>query len=171
MPAPTYFLIASNTVGSGGAASVTFSSIPTTYTDLIIKISSRTNRAAIEDLTYLRFNGDAGGNYNGKQIYLDGPGANSSGGADYGITFYANGNTTTANTFSNAEVVVPSYRSASNKLASVDAVTENNGTYVTDVLRSGIWNNTAAITSISLTPNFGTFVQNSTFTLYGISNA
>jgi hypothetical protein len=168
---PTYTKIASNTVGAGGVASVTFSSIPNIYTDLLLKISARSTRADISDIMYIRFNGDTGGNYNGKQIYADGAGVNSSGGADTAITFYANGDSSTANIFGSAEIVIPNYLSSNFKSVSVDEVTENNGTYVAFILRAGIWSSTAAITSLSVTSNIGIFKQHSTFTLYGISNA
>jgi len=168
---PTYTFIASNTVGSGGAASVTFSSIPATYTDLIIKISARTTRSAIEDSIFLRFNGDSASNYVRKNIYGDGTSIVSGDGAYNSIDFYACGDTATANTFGNAEIIIPSYASANNKSLSIDGVTENNATSTTTLFKSGIWNNTSAITTISFTPNVGTFKQYSTFTLYGISNA
>ena len=60
--ANTYTLIASNTVGSGGAASISFSSIPSTYTDLLVKISTRDNTGSFNDML-LTFNGS--GSYTG----------------------------------------------------------------------------------------------------------
>jgi len=168
---PTYTLIGSNTVGSGGAASVTFSSIPATYTDLVVKLSARTTRAYLEDSVFLRFNSDSASNYVRRNIYSDGATVASGGGSYTSIDFYVCGDTATASTFGNAEIYIPNYTGANYKSVSFDGVTENNATTALSLLEAGIWNSTSAITSISLTPNAGTFKQYSTFTLYGISNA
>ena len=63
MANPTMTLIASNTVGSGGVASVTFSSIPATYTDLILKSSSRDTTTSVSAQINIQFNGDTAANY------------------------------------------------------------------------------------------------------------
>jgi len=55
--ANTFELIYSATVGSGGAADITFNTIPSTYTDLCVKISSRSNRSATDDFLKIWFNG------------------------------------------------------------------------------------------------------------------
>ena len=54
--ANTYIKIASNTVGSGGVSSITFSSIPQTYTDLVIKASVRTSRGFTNDALSIKLN-------------------------------------------------------------------------------------------------------------------
>jgi hypothetical protein len=72
--APTdYESIATTTVGAGGAASVTFSSIPSTYSHLQIRLMGRTNRAATLDNVKITFNSDTGANY--KAHYLAGDGS------------------------------------------------------------------------------------------------
>jgi len=168
--ANTYTLLETITVGAAGATSVTFNSIPQTgYTDLVLKVSARTTRAYLEDSALMRFNGDSGSNYTKKILYADGATPASGGGTSTNLDFYVCGDTATASTFGNTEITIPNYRSSNYKSVSIDAVTENNATTALTWLEAGSWNNTAAITTISLTPNSGTYKQYSTFSLYGVS--
>jgi hypothetical protein len=166
----TYSLIASNTVGGAGAASVTFSSIAATYTDLLIKVSARTNRSAYDEVIGVSFNGSTS-SFSWKLLNGSDPVANSASGTTNIMAGRAVSATSTASTFSNADVYIPNYTSANYKSFSVDSVIENNSTTLYDVdLHVGLWSNTAAITSIALTPfSGGSFVQYSNFYLYGIS--
>jgi hypothetical protein len=151
------------TVGSGGAASIDFTSIPQTYTDLKIVISGRSSSTPAEGM-YIAFNGSTS-NFSGR--YLIGDGANASSGvlARYvGSIFGAVG---TANVFNNTEVYIPNYTSSNNKSFSVDNVAENNATTGYQNLIAGLWSSSSAITSISITCTG--FTQHSTATLYGIS--
>jgi hypothetical protein len=162
----TYTLIASNTVGSGGTASVTFSSIAATYTDLVLKISTRTNRSAVTDGLEIRLNG-SGTNHSGRRLTGDGSAAASS------VSVYGNtdGNTATASTFGNAEVYIPNYAGSNNKSFSMDTVSENNATANGMTLNANLWAQTTAVSSIQILMSDGTlFNQYSTFYLYGISN-
>jgi hypothetical protein len=171
---PTYKLISSVTVGSGGAANITFSSIPATFTDLLIKVSARTNRADDSDDLYLTFNGISSG-YSTRN--LEGGGTTVSSDSFAGIStkigrMSQNAANNTANTFGNAEVYIPNYTSSKIKSISIDNVREHNGTYGSLNFIAGLWSYSGqpAITSITFTPN-GNFVQYSTAYLYGISNA
>jgi len=167
--ATTYKLISSVTVGSGGAASMGFTSIPATYTDLVVKVSARDNRALEIDGVLISFNGSTS---NFTNIYLLGDGSSASSGSLARLAANAPGATATASTFSNGEIYIPNYASANYKSLSSDSVTENNATGVSTGLFANLWSDTAAITSITLTPNNGTlFDQYSTAYLYGISNA
>lgn len=166
----TYIQIASNTVGSGGAASVTFSSIPSTYTDLVLKVSGRINNTnpGWYDAN-ITFNG-VGTSYSGKFLYGNGSATVSA--SESSITFRCSSNAATANTFGNAEIYIPNYTSANYKSVSIDQVAENNATLGLDMITASLWSNTAAISSMTLTPiTSNSFMQYSTFTLYGISNA
>lgn len=168
---PTYQLISSVTVGSGGAASMAFSSIPSTYTDLLLKISGRDDRAGVTaNAINLSFNGSTS---NFTYRVLEGNGATAasgSGSTSWGATNV--GPSATASTFSNCEIYIPNYAGSNNKSFSSDFVTENNATTAFTDLLAGLWSQTAAITSITLTPNTGSnFAQYSTAYLYGISNA
>jgi hypothetical protein len=167
---PTFTLIQpAVVVGSGGAASIDFTSIPSTYTDLVIKISARISTAGAASST-IRFNGVTT-NYSSRYLIGAGTAGTSSGSASSIFVDTPADSTYTANSFSNSEVYIPNYAGSTNKSLSVDIVNETNGTVVTQLLLAGLWSNTAAITSISILPGAGSFVQHSTAYLYGVSNA
>jgi len=162
--------ISTVTVGSGGAASIDFTGIPQIYTDLLLKISARTNRAAGYDFPAIKFNGSSAG-YTDKVIY--GSGSNtaseSNNSTSYAFGYFINAATSTSNSFSNSDFYIPNYTSSNNKSMSQEVVYENNGTTAFQSLASNLWSNTSPITSINITPvNGAVFTQYSTFTLYGI---
>jgi hypothetical protein len=165
----TYTLIASNTV-STAVSSITFSSIPATYTDLLLKVSARGATGTTPDLN-LQFNSSSSG-YTARRLEGSGSAASSntyttSGYLGLGVT---NAAAQTSNTFSNQEIYIPNYASANYKSVSVDGVMENNATAATTTLLAGLWSNTAAITAIALFIEGGAnFATYSTFYLYGIS--
>ena len=169
----TFIKIASVTVGSGGAASIDFTSIPSTYTDLCLKISGRSTHSSI-DQTEITFNGSATG-YNYRSIFGDGSSAASYGAGGSAITTYIPlqylpGTAQTSSTFTNGEMYIPNYAGSNHKSVSFDTVEENNATAAYALIYAAIWSNTAAITSIKIDPQNGNFVQYSTAVLYGISN-
>jgi hypothetical protein len=170
MPTPTYTLINSSTVGSGGASAITFSSIPGTYTDLCIKYSLRNTLAANADNVAVTLNGVTAG-YSERLLFGDGSTAtslNRSSRSDMSY-MYQNAANSTSNTFANGEIYIPNYTSSNAKSISVDSVTENNATSANTALEAGLAANvTSAITSISLGSNNGTYVQYSSAYLYGI---
>jgi len=161
----TFTLIASSTVGSGGATDITFSSIPQTYTDLCVKYSVRFNNASPFANTVLRLNGNTS-SYTMIRLYGDGSSASSYSNTD--IFDVADGNTATANTFNSAEFYIPNYTGSTNKSTSGDAVMEQNSSTAQQLLTAGLWSNTAAITSLSLSNAGYNLVQYSTAYLYGI---
>jgi len=173
----TFIKIASVTVGAGGASSIDFTSIPSTYTDLVIKTSVRTDRASGADGLRLRVgNGsvDTGSNYSDR--YLQGDGASVTSGSDTGATWLVAGisvaSTSTASTFSNIEIYFPNYAGSSFKSMSVDGVSENNATTAYTNLAADLWSSTSAINTIKLlSANSANFVQYSTATLYGIKSS
>ena len=173
--ATTYEAIATVTVGSGGASSIAFSSIPNTFTDIKLVISARTNQSAYNDNSIVLFNSDAGANYTTRRVNAEGSTVDSSTATSQNGLYYLNfnGSSATSNTFCNNEMYIPNYTSSNQKSFSVDRAIENNSS--TENLLSifaGIWTGTAAITSISIAPFYGTsFDQHSTATLYGIKNS
>jgi len=171
----TYQKIATVTVGAGGASSIAFSSIPATYTDLKLVISARTNQTSWNDNSIVRFNSDSGNNYSSRRLNGSGSTADSSSNASQDGFYYwnFNGANATASTFSNNEMYIPNYTSSNQKSFSAERVVENNSSTDNMVsLIAGIWTGTAAITSISIAPFYGTlFAQYSTATLYGIKNS
>jgi hypothetical protein len=170
----TYTLISSNVLSSS-AASVTFSAIPATYTDLVLRISARSDRASsVDTLVYLEFNGSSATNYS--MTYLEGSGSAASSGALTASAFtragYMPGSTATANTFGSAEIYIPSYTASQNKPVGAFGVAETNATAITMAAVAGLWSQTAAITSIRvLQPSTALWIAGSSFYLYGISNA
>jgi hypothetical protein len=168
--ATTFTKIADVTVGSGGAASIDFTSIPSTYTDLVLKISSRDGRIAAASDIIIGFNGSTS-SLTFRRLYGDGSNAISTSGS-FGEIGIENASTSTASTFANIEVYIPNYAGSTNKSWSADSVSENNATAAYAQLTAGLWSNTAAITSIKLTAeSSASFVQYSTATLYGVNKS
>ena len=167
--ANTYTLISSVTVGSGGAANMEFTSIPSTYTDLVVKITGRSSGS--DTSIELSFNNNTS-NRTTRYLFGNGSSASSANDTNMYITSSIVPSTSTASTFSNAELYIPNYAGSNNKSSSVDGVSENNATASNMALTANLWSNTAAITSIKLTPaGGGNFVQYSTAYLYGISSS
>ena len=169
--ANTYTLIASSTVGSGGAASIEFTSIPATYTDLVVLASLRSTRGGgnVADIR-AEFNGSTTG-YTAIRLFGDGSSASS------GTSLASLGNAAdqTANTFSSHYFYIPNYTSSNNKSFSLDSAQENNATGAYVTMSAYLWSNTAAITSILIRDfsdgNTNNLVQYSTAYLYGIKNS
>ena len=170
--ANTYTLIASNTVGASSVSTVTFSSIPSTYTDLVIKASLR-SASGVGNYS-VTFNGSSSG-YSERLLYGTGSTAASASQSAASFLWWAintNESGSTASTFASNELYIPNYAGSNHKSLSIDNVTENNGTAASAYLDAGLWANTAAITSIALTVTGGAgFVQYSSFYLYGIKNS
>jgi hypothetical protein len=156
------------TVGSGGAANISFSSIPATYTDLVLIISGRSDYAATISRAKMQINAITT-NYSNTMAYGDGSSVSSTTNTDYITYIYSVGSTATASTFSNSNIYIPNYAGSNYKSVSVDSVTENNATAAYAVIEAGLLSNTAAISSLTITDaNSGNFVQYSTASLYGI---
>ena len=170
--ANTYELINSSIVGSGGSASFDFTSIPSTYTDLIIKVSGRAVATSSYPNVRVRFNSDSGSNYKWKRIYGDGSSVTTDANAgDTGaLVGLIAGSSETANTFSNFEFCVPNYATTGQKSITSDAVSENNATTSYSYFLGGLWTGTAAITSITLYSSYN-FAQYSTAYLYGVKSS
>jgi hypothetical protein len=174
--ANTYTLIASNTL-STSASSITFSSIPATYTDLVLRLSARGDRAVgSASGVYITINGITTSTYSYRSLYGNGTSAASDNSGSVAPSawgaFLIDQATSTANTFGNSEIYFPNYAGSSNKSMSIDSVYEQNGTDAYAYFTAGLWSNTAAITSVKLEVNSGTnFVQYSNFYLYGIKNS
>lgn len=170
--ATTYEKIASVSVTAATAANMEFTNIPAAYTDLILKVSARSNRAGANlDEVYIRFNGNTG-NFSNRYLQSSGSASPTSGSGSYPLWIgYCPAATATASTFSSNQVYVPNYTAATNKPIGTDAVQEDNSTTAYATLHAGLWNVTDAITSVLVYPYFASFVQYSTATLYGISKS
>ena len=171
----TFVKIASVTVGAGGSSSIDFTSIPSTYTDLCIKLSIRTNNNAVFDSAKINFNADTGSNYSRLYLVAEGTAFNNfsaTGNAAYFPSYSLSAANATASTFSNSEFYIPNYAGSNQKSISMDATAETNAATAYLGIHAGRWTGTAAINQITIAPSSGTlFNQYSTATLYGIKNS
>ena len=163
----TFIKIASVTVGSGGTTNLNFTSIPQTYTDLLLVYSLRGSSAAANQ-EFSMFLNNNGSGYSFRSLTGTGTAAVSNSGSST-ANVMGTAATATSSTFSNGQVYFPNYTGSTNKSYSIDQVTENNATTAYTDLRAGLWSNTAAITEISMQGS--TIQQYSTATLYGIKNS
>lgn len=170
--ANTYELIASSTVGAGGASDITFSSIPSTYTDLCVIYSLRSDRTGIV-YTDVKVTLNGTNSSNGKVLYAINGTTTGSYSPSAAQSFFGESTaaSATASTFSNGTLYIPNYTSSSNKSLSGDAVTENNATAATLALVAGLYSVTSAVNQVTLSADGGNIVQYSTAYLYGVKNA
>jgi hypothetical protein len=167
--ANTYEAIATVTVGSGGAADIEFTSIPATYTDLLVMLSARS--------TQTQPNGGAAASV-GFNTYVTAPTSRALRGQGSGTPasftnnqFVITPSDFTSSTFGNASIYITNYAGSTNKSFSIDSVSENNATLAEAQFNAQLWSVTDAITSVKITPIAGDFAQYSTATLYGIKNS
>jgi hypothetical protein len=158
----TYTPIATQTLGSA-APSVTFSSIPQGYTDLVLVMSVKGSAA---NFPTLRFNSDSGSNYSRTILTGNGSAASSARGtSETGAAINYNAQTSTSEFNYNSITHIQNY--------------SNSTTYKTQLTRANqaalgvdaivtLWRNTAPITEITIYTNTGNHAAGSTFTLYGI---
>jgi hypothetical protein len=158
----TYEPIATQTLGSS-AASITFSSIAASWTDLrIVLVSARDSGSAIN----YRFNSDSGTNYSKTRIY--GFGASVGSDSDVSDTKIGTNNYGTYLHLHTLDVF--SYAGSTYKTCLYEVNGDNNGSGT--VSRGvGLWRNTAAITSLTILLTSGTLAIGTTATLYGILKA
>ena len=152
---------------SGNASEITFSDIPADYTDLYLVMSLRS--AGPSSNFGIKLNGDT--NFSGRSNYGNGSGAFSFSSVP---NFIGVGNSTsqTANVFGSFDFHISQYTSSNNKRYLAEAVNENNATEAYQTIHAGTWNNTAAVTSITIYQLQGDNVgQYSSAVLYGISNS
>ena len=171
-PSGAYDSIATTTVGSGGSSSVTFSSIPSTYTHLQIRWLAQCSNSAqgVENMGF-RFNSDTGANYT--RHYVDADGSATGAGANTGLSqaysVLAQTSTTYPSAFGVGYMDILDYTNT-NKYTTTRALAamDYNGTGSYMQFTSDLWLNTAAITTINIRPLSGSFTQYSSFALYGI---
>ncbi|NDC96044.1 hypothetical protein EB077_12120 [bacterium] len=168
--------------GNGSSATITFSSIPSTYQHLQIRfIGKSTDSATNTQYNYrLRFNSDTGTNYARHMLNGDGSVAQATGNASVdsigpGYTPIPNSGASLTNMMGVGIIDIHDYASATkNKTARVFTGTDLNRTTAPTgqvILHSGVWINTNAITSIDLQLTTGSWTTSSSFALYGIKGA
>jgi len=170
--ATTYTLIDSEVLSSS-AASVTFSSIPATYDDLVLQASIRNNRSSVMGGCRVRFNNLSTSIYSYTYVDSDGSSATSTrSSATTEFEFVGNGNTSTADTFGSLELYLPNYTGSAKKCFSTFAVSENNATNANIRAEADLMDITSAINQITfLLPGASTYSIGSSFWLYGIKNS
>jgi hypothetical protein len=168
----SYESIATVDVGSGGEATITFSSIPSTFKHLQIRCLMRnTDADPGQSALFMRFNSDTASNYSWHRLF--GNGASGASGASTSTTSMLAGigarAGSLASTFGVTVIDVLDYVDT-NKYTTIRGLTghdTNGGGYAG--LHSGNWRNTDAVTTIDLiTDATKSFVQYSSFALYGI---
>jgi hypothetical protein len=170
--AVTHKLIQTITVGSGGSASIDFTSIPGTYTDLLVVVSGRSTASVTAANISVKFNGSSTG-YSTVNIWGNGSAAQNDSSSTtflYG-SVGATGASATASVFGNSSFYIPNYAGSTNKSVSMGLVAEDNATLGYVGMVAGLWSNTAAITQITFTLNTGNYAQYSSASLYGISKS
>jgi len=163
----TYEVISATTVGTA-AQTVTLSSIPATYTDLVVVVNAQ---ASVQSDLYLTFNGDTSAVYSNTTLYGDGTSAGSRrdtrGNAYMVLTYYGAVTTTAGNSVHTINVM-----NYANTTTHKTVLTRANAASSGVDASVGLWGSTAAITSITFDlPSTRTFSAGSTFTLYGIKAA
>jgi hypothetical protein len=168
--ANSYESIATTTVGAGGSASITFSSIPATYTHLQIRAFCKCTTADSNvQSIFGQFNSDTGSNYARHFINGSGSAVGTNGYASQTSMFFGTNINANATSVFAANVIDILDYANTNKYKTTRSLSgvDNNGTGYVQFM-SGLWMNTAAVTSITILPNSDNFAQYSSFALYGI---
>ena len=169
-PFTSFESIQTVTVGAGGSATVTFSSIPSTYTHLQIRGIAR--NATENNLFFLRINSDSGSNYSYHRLTGNGSAASADGSATQTGLFQFGRSPSATNVFGLAIYDFLDYANTSKykTVRGLQGYDDNSGGSINMV--SGLWQNTSAITSISITMNSSLlFSEYTQFALYGIKGA
>jgi hypothetical protein len=165
----SYESIATTTVGAGGASTVTFSSIPSTYQHLQVRILARGTNAATEIYIIPQINGVTGNNYTQHMLYGDGSTVTAQGStADIAVIQRFAGANATSGIFGTAIVDFLDYTNSNKKpvMRSLGGVDRNGGGIIG--FTSTMIQTNGAITQLSFAPNAANFAQYSSFALYGI---
>jgi hypothetical protein len=166
--ANTYTLIEAKTLATA-TASITFSSIPATYTDLQLSYSVRGNN--VDSIRGLRLSVN-GSTANLSVRHIQGLGSGTPG-SYTGTNDIGAGNTanSTSNIFTSAQIYFSNYTSSSSKPFSGETASEANATFAALQMYAGLFDSSSAISSIGIAFDANDLVQYSTFYLYGIKNS
>jgi hypothetical protein len=159
---PNTFTKIASVTGTGSSGVLTFSSIPSTFTDLCVKFSLRSDTTGNTEAV-IKLN-----TVTPTQRNLQGSGAGASSNTNALIIVNASGSTSL--TYTSGDYYVPNYLSTVAKSASSDVVEENNATSARAQLNAYLYSTvTSAVTSLTITDLYGNWTNLSTATLYGIS--
>lgn len=170
-PQGAYDALATVVVPSGGVASINFAGIPTGYKHLQLRVLAR-NTNASDYGAGVRFNSDSSGSYvQYHQVYSDGGGVGVGTGATSANNMewlYMPGTNRASNIYGSYIIDILDYASTTkNKtIRNIGGFDANGAGYA--IIRSHLWVNTSAVTSINLFLGSGNFTQHSQFALYGV---
>jgi hypothetical protein len=160
----TYDPIATQTLGSN-SATVTFSSIPSTYTDLVFILNVKSSDAGTDVDVTGTFNSDTGSNYSWTRIYGDGSTTGSQQASSQSNLRIGNQSGTGSSAFSPMILNIMNYSNTTTNKTMISR--PNNPVRIVDAYVN-LWRSTSAISTVSFT---GNFLAGSSFTLYGIKAA
>jgi hypothetical protein len=158
----TYEKIATTTLGSD-QATITFSTISGSYTDLVLVENGKVTSGA--SYSRIRFNSDTGSNYSG--TYLSGNGTAAATERFSNMTFMVVASLAAVETNFNHNAIINIQNYSNSTTYKTILARLNNAAAATDAA-VGLWRDTSAITSIEYYLNSGSWATGSTFTLYGI---
>ena len=166
----TYEPIQTTTISGSSTNTVTFSSIPATYTDLRIAVVFASTTDSQGQIN-LRFNSDTSNSYS--RTHLGGSGSSTSTQSVANQPFLHMGDyvfygSTSIPQFTTADIF--SYAGSTNKTCLITAANDRNGNGGV-LYNCSLWRNTAAITQIDMVNSNSNYAAGSTFTLYGVKNA
>jgi hypothetical protein len=171
----SYESIATTTVGGGGAASISFTSIPATYTHLQIRAMGRSSTGGFTNTgVTVRMNNDTTSNYSNHGLDSYGTGISAFGSASTSSMYIGEvvGSTGLANAYGVFVLDILDYANT-NKYKTIRTLIGQNQNSASSVgnisLTSGSWRSTSAVDRIDLTTGF-TLAQYSSFALYGIKS-
>ena len=159
----TYEPIATSTVSGTTTNTVTFSSIPSTYTDLVLIDNGKLDTS--DNSYFMTFNGDTATNYSTTYIIGSGTAASSGRAATQARILISRA---TNSNFSSGKTFINNYKNTTAYKTTLCIGGSSTSYVITTV---GLWKSTAAITSLSLSSGAQYFVAGTTFTLYGIAAA
>lgn len=159
----TYTPIATTTLGSA-AASYTFSSIPSTYTDLVLVCNTAITTGS--SFYLVQFNSDTGTNYSATRLRGNGTSATSGRDTSVAQIYTSSGATITTTSLENN--LIMNIMNYSNTTTYKTVIGRDNAASVETDAYVGLWRSTSAINTIKISIGSSTFIVGSTFTLYGI---
>jgi hypothetical protein len=170
-PSGAYDSIATATVGAGGVSSITFSSIPSTYTHLQIRGIARDSRAGVATNLYLQYNSDTGANYTAHELY--GNGSTAVAGFEgtsqtSALAARVTGNNSAASAFGGFVIDILDYANTNKYKTNRSLAGHEDNSSGAIWLISGLWMSTSAVTSVTITPVTSPILQYSSFALYGV---
>ena len=161
--AGSFYSIAT-TAGTGSSGTISFTSIPSTYSHLQIRMVSR---GTTDNVAYYRFNGDTGANYADHNLY--GNGTSVSAFNDVSNTRMGHIRQSDDASYIGAAIIDVLDYTNTNKYKVARTISGNSlGASGIILANSGLWMNTNAITSITIFSDGGSFSTNSKFALYGV---